>query len=102
MRGILRSLITMDGDHCVAFSRPSAPARAVSTRKPQEDTSSANPDRSFSSSSTISIFSWFIGSLLLPFLGSLPLFIQSRLETKVWSIRKRLLDRPSSNDLQRY
>ena len=61
MRGIFRSVITIDGDHCVAFSSPSAPSRAVSTRKPQEDTSSASPERSFSSSSTISIFSWLIG-----------------------------------------
>jgi len=52
--------MTIDGAHCVALSNPSAPSRAVSTRNPQEDTSSASPDRSFSSSSTINIFSWFI------------------------------------------
>ena len=60
MRGILRSVITIEGDHCVAFSSPSAPSRAVSTRNPQEETSSASPDRSFSSSSTINIFSWLM------------------------------------------
>ena len=32
MRGILRSVITIEGDHCVAFSSPSAPSHAVSTR----------------------------------------------------------------------
>src|ERR1700730_10290858 len=66
MRGILRSVMTIDGVHCVALSNPSAPSRAVSTRNPQEDTSSASPDRSFSSSSTINIFSWLI-CLLVPF-----------------------------------
>src|SRR5580704_17085175 len=65
MRGILRSVITIDGDHWVAFSSPSAPSRAVSTRNPQEPTSSARPERSFSSSSTISTFSWLIG-LIVP------------------------------------
>src|SRR5690348_11621234 len=60
MRGILRSVMTIEGPHWVAFSRPSAPSRAVSTRKLQDVTSSANPERSFSSSSTISTFSWLI------------------------------------------
>src|SRR5580693_2762505 len=60
MRGILRSVITMEGTQCAAFSRPSTPSRAVSARYPQEETNSARPVRSFSSSSTISTFSWLI------------------------------------------
>src|SRR5438477_6875648 len=70
IRGILRSVMTIEGAHWLAFSSPSAPSRAVSTRNPHEDTSSANPDRSFSSSSTINIFSWLIGTLVLYLVGS--------------------------------
>src|SRR5579863_7888539 len=65
MRGIFRSVITIEGAHCVALSNPSAPSLAVSTRNPQDVTSSAKPERSFSSSSTINTFSWLIGSLCL-------------------------------------
>src|SRR5258708_13606927 len=61
MRGIFISVTTIAGDHCVAFSRPSTPSRAVSLRKPHEETISARPERSFSSSSTINTFSWLIG-----------------------------------------
>src|SRR5581483_10021863 len=60
MRGILRSVTTMEGDQAVTFSNPSAPSRAVSARYPQAEMSSARPVRSFSSSSTISTFSWLI------------------------------------------
>ena len=85
MRGIFRSVMTIEGDHCVALSRPSAPSRAVSTRKPQEDTSSASPDRSFSSSSTISIFSWLIGLLLLQVFASVTLPSNPRIEPPIRS-----------------
>src|SRR6202167_1882471 len=60
MRGILRSVITIEGTHCAAFSRPSTPSRAVSARYPQEKINSARTVRSFSSSSTINTFSWLI------------------------------------------
>src|ERR1039458_9243778 len=64
MRGILRSVTTIDGVHCAAFSRPSSPSRAVSARYPHEETNSAKPVRSFSSSSTISTLSWLIPVVL--------------------------------------
>src|SRR6266550_4345971 len=60
MRGILRSVRTIEGDQLTIFSQPSCPSAALSVRYPQLETSSASPSRSFSSSSTISTFSWVI------------------------------------------
>ena len=69
MRGIIRSVTTMVGDQDSIFSSASTPSRAVSHLKPHSVASSARPVRSFSSSSTMSTFSWFINDVLLHYSG---------------------------------
>ena len=54
MRGITRSVTTIDGRNAVTFSSASAPSAAASAVKPHVRTSSASPLRVAASSSTIS------------------------------------------------